>query len=89
MVMGGGERETDELAGRFRLTVVAVDDGILRGAWQAWRAFGRGHHPARLNFGDCFSYATARSANVPLLFVGGDFAQTDIVPALAGIEDDR
>lgn len=82
MVMGGTEGATDELASRFGLTVIPVDDGVLRAAWQAWRTFGRGQHPARLNFGDCFSYATARTANVPMLFVGEDFALTDIVPAL-------
>ena len=47
----------------------------------AWRRFGKGNHPARLNFGDCFSYALARTTGEPLLFKGNDFAQTDIEPA--------
>lgn len=45
------------------------------GAFEAW---GKGRGPARLNFGDCFSHALAASKNVPLLFVGDDFARTDI-----------
>jgi ribonuclease VapC len=44
----------------------------------AWLRFGKGNHPASLDFGDCLSYAAARLANEPLLFVGDDFAQTDI-----------
>ena len=46
-----------------------------------WRRFGKGNHPARLNFGDCFSYALALTTGEPLLFKGNDFAQTDIDPA--------
>ena len=48
----------------------------------AWRDYGRGNHPARLNFGDCFAYSLAKLRKQPLLFKGGDFAQTDIEPAL-------
>ncbi len=48
----------------------------------AWRRFGKGRHPAALNYGDCFSYALASALDVPLLFVGNDFAQTDIRAAL-------
>ena len=44
--------------------------------------YGRGHHPARLNFGDCFAYALAKAEREPLLFKGNDFSQTDIEPAL-------
>ena len=49
----------------------------------AFLKFGKGRHPAKLNFGDCMSYALAKSLNCPLLFKGDDFAQTDIVSALA------
>ncbi len=45
-------------------------------------SYGRGRHPAWLNFGDCFPYALAKRENEPLLFKGNDFSQTDIVPAL-------
>jgi ribonuclease VapC len=51
-------------------------------ASQAFSLFGKGRHPAGLNFGDCFSYALARSADEPLLFKGTDFSQTDIQSAL-------
>lgn len=44
----------------------------------AWLKYGKGRHPAGLNFGDCLSYAVARLANVPLLCVGNDFPQTDL-----------
>lgn len=47
-------------------------------ARDAYRRFGRGNHPAGLNFGDCFSYALARISGEPLLFKGDDFSRTDI-----------
>jgi len=47
-------------------------------AREAYRSYGRGNHPARLNFGDCFAYALAKSSGEPLLFKGDDFSQTDI-----------
>ena len=47
-------------------------------AREAWRRFGKGRHPAGLNFGDCFSYALARVTGEPLLFKGTDFPQTDV-----------
>ena len=50
-------------------------------AMDAWRRYGKGNHPAKLNFGDCISYATAQLAGEPLLFVGSDFTQTDISAA--------
>ena len=50
----------------------------MEAARQAWRRFGRGNHPAGLNFGDCFAYALASVTGEPLLFKGGDFPQTDI-----------
>ncbi len=52
-------------------------------ARRACRDFGRGSgHPARLNFGDCFAYALARTTGEPLLYKGDDFAKTDLTPAL-------
>jgi len=54
-----------------------VDQLISRAALDAWRRFGKGNHPAGLNFGDCFAYATAQHFEVPLLCFGNDFAQTD------------
>jgi ribonuclease VapC len=65
---------------QIELVSVSVSQAnIARGAWQT---FGRGIHPAKLNFGDCFAYALAKETREPLLFKGNDFAQTDIKPAL-------
>jgi len=50
-------------------------------ALKAYKIFGKGRHPAALNFGDCFSYATAKLAKKPLLFKGDDFVKTDIIVA--------
>lgn len=50
-------------------------------ACRAWRRFGKGNHPAGLNYGDCFSYALAETTQEPLLFKGRDFALTDIEAA--------
>ena len=51
-------------------------------ARQAFHDFGKGRHPAGLNFGDCFAYTLAKTTGEPLLFKGDDFRKTDIVPAL-------
>lgn len=48
-------------------------------ACTAWRQYGKGRHPAKLNFGDCCSYALAKHLNHPLLFKGDDFSKTDLV----------
>jgi ribonuclease VapC len=58
--------------------VVPVGEEHARLARDAAIRFGRGRHPAGLNFGDCFSYALAAAGDEPLLFVGEDFARTDI-----------
>jgi ribonuclease VapC len=63
------------------ITVVPFGESHYGAAVDAWLRYGRGKHPASLNFGDCLSYAVARLANEPLLFVGEDFAQSDIAPA--------
>jgi ribonuclease VapC len=79
-----GGRELDLLFHKARIDVVAFDAGQLETARSAFRRFGKGRHPAGLNFGDCFSYALARTSGEPLLFVGKDFSRTDIVAALNG-----
>jgi len=61
--------------------VIPFTEDHGRSALRAYMRFGKGRHPAALNFGDCLSYATAFIARQPLLFVGGDFSQTDIEPA--------
>ena len=73
--------ELDHLIERQGLTIVAVDQAHIAQARQGFRLFGKGRHPAALNFGDCFSYALARLSAAPLLFVGNDFSQTDIEAA--------
>lgn len=66
---------------RFQLGEITRPAALL--AAHAARTYGKGSgHPAQLNFGDCFSYAVAKHADLPLLFVGEDFAHTDITPAL-------
>jgi ribonuclease VapC len=83
MVMQGrlgerGERELDLLLARLRVEIVPVTVEQAEVARSAFRRFGKGRHPAGLNFGDCFSYALARALGEPLLFVGNDFSQTDV-----------
>jgi ribonuclease VapC len=63
------------------IEIIPVTPEIGRLAIQAFARFGRGNHPARLNMGDCFAYACAKSLGVPLLFKGADFSQTDIAIA--------
>lgn len=62
----------------FGIVPVAFGEPHWREALEAFRRFGKGHHAAALNFGDCLSYAVARLAGHPLLFVGSDFSRTDI-----------
>lgn len=66
----------------FGLAEVAFGELHWRAATEAFLRFGKGRHPAGLNYGDCMSYATARVASQPLLFVGDDFRRTDIEAAL-------
>lgn len=58
--------------------VVPFDAEHAAAALAAWRRFGKGRHPAGLNFGDCIAYAVSRRAGIPLLFKGQDFARTDV-----------
>ena len=53
----------------------------VEAARRAWRRFGKGNHPAALNFGDCFAYALAETTGEPLLFKGEDFTRTDVARA--------
>lgn len=65
------------------IRVEAVDAEMVAVATEAYRRYGKGHHPAGLNLGDVFSYALARSRDLPLLFKGNDFVKTDVDPALS------
>ncbi len=60
------------------IEVVPVTIEQIEFAREAYRPYGRGNHPAGLNFGDCFAYALARSSEQPLLFKGRNFAKTDL-----------
>jgi ribonuclease VapC len=71
----------DTLTTRLRLVVLPVDHEQALLARDGFRRFGRGRHPAALNFGDCFSYALAKQRGEPLLFKGNDFSQTDVLVA--------
>jgi ribonuclease VapC len=71
-----------ELLHRSQATIVPCDASLAGAAYEAWLRYGRGRHPAGLNFGDCFAYALAKQRGEPLLFKGDDFAKTDIVAAL-------
>jgi ribonuclease VapC len=70
------------LAEEIDLTIVPFTAAHAREARDAFLRYGRGRHPAALNFGDCLSYAVAKLAEQPLLFVGEDFRRTDLVAAL-------
>ena len=63
----------------IELTPVTADQ--VDSARRAWRRFGKGNHPAALNFGDCFAYALAETTGEPLLFKGEDFTRTDVARA--------
>ena len=73
-----GGRELDTLIQKADIVVVAVEAEHVSEARRAYRRFGKGRHPAGLNFGDLFAYALARMSGEPLLFKGDDFAKTDI-----------
>jgi ribonuclease VapC len=73
-----GIRDLDLFIAKAQLELVAVDVEQAHLARQAFREFGKGRHPAGLNFGDCFSYALARSQAESLLYKGADFGRCDI-----------
>lgn len=76
-------RDVEALFDDLKVGRTALDIEQGRLASEAFLRFGKGRHPARLNLGDCFSYALAKSLNAPLLYKGNDFIHTDIVSAAA------
>ena len=72
----------DAMLEKASIELVEVTEKQALAARRAWRRFGKGNHPAALNFGDCFAYALAETTGEPLLFKGLDFARTDIEAAL-------
>ena len=85
VVEGRGGRPAGDALDAFLacadITAIPISTDQLDIAREAWRRYGKGNHPAALNFGDCFTYALTSTENEPLLFKGGDFAQTDIPAA--------
>lgn len=73
-----GVENLDRLLKSLSVTVVPFNPAQARKAADAFLKFGKGRHPAKLNMGDCFSYALAKDMGYPLLFKGNDFSQTDI-----------
>jgi len=73
--------EIDLWLSKIAAEIIPVDAELVDLATQAWLAYGKGRHPAALNFADCLSYALAKRADEPLLFIGNDFSQTDIEAA--------
>lgn len=77
-LQGGGRTILARLCQELGLVQIPFGDAHWREAVGAYERFGRGRHSARLNFGACLSYATAKLAGQPLLYVGGDFSKTDL-----------
>ena len=73
----------DQFLEEFGIEIEPVTVEQARAARHAFREFGKGVHPAGLNFGDCFTYALTRAKREPLLFKGNDFSRTDLTPAIA------
>jgi ribonuclease VapC len=79
--VGRGAKSAESVEGLIKelgVSVVPFGETEYKVAVEAFRRFGRGRHPAALNFGDCLSYATAKVARDSLLFVGENFSKTDI-----------
>lgn len=72
----------DRLLVQIEAEIISVDAGTARQARAAYVRFGKGFHPAQLNFGDCFAYSLAKESGEPLLFKGNDFTQTDVIAAI-------
>jgi ribonuclease VapC len=70
----------DELLRLFGIEIVPISQALTDAAVDAFDRFGKGRHHARLNLADCFSYALAKSRELPLLFKGEDFSNTDLTP---------
>ncbi len=78
----GFDDEMRDLIALFELQVIELTSVRAEQAAAAYRQYGKNFHPASLNFGDCFAYATAKEFGCPLLYVGQDFARTDIASAI-------
>lgn len=77
-----GVQELEKLIQLARIKIIAVDHEMAQTAFEAWLFYGKGRHPAGLNFGDCFAYALAKVRDEALLFKGDDFSKTDLPPIM-------
>ena len=73
-----GSRDLNQFVAEAAIEIVPVDREQAEIARDAYRAYGRGNHPAGLNFGDCFAFALAKFSGEPLLCKGNDFPLTDV-----------
>ena len=73
-----GQDVVDRFLRDAHVDIVAVDTDLAERAMSGWRRYGKGRHPAGLNFGDCFTYALADRTGHPVLCTGNDFAATDV-----------
>ena len=80
--------EMNDLIDHLALTIVPVTEAAAKHAASAYQVWGKGFHPAGLNFGDCFAYALAMEQNCPLLYVGNDFSKTDVKSAIVARDDE-
>ena len=76
-----GSRELDLLIHKAKIEIVPLNAEQSELARKAWRLYGKGHHPAGLNIGDCCSYSLSKYSGEPLLFKGDDFPRTDVTSA--------
>jgi ribonuclease VapC len=79
-----GQDIVDRFLRDAQIEIVPVDADLAARAMSGWRRFGKGRHPAGLNFGDCFTYALAERTGHPLLCTGDDFAGTDVTVVRPG-----
>lgn len=79
----GFKPQVDSFIRDLDVSVTPFTAADVQGHTAAYRLWGKGRHPAGLNYGDCFAYALAQKLGVPLAFVGKDFSQTDIIPAIS------
>ena len=79
-----GIRDLDLFIERAGISLAAMDAEQAHVARRAFSRFGKGRHPAGLNYGDCFAYALATVLGEPLLYKGNDFGRTDLIPFTAG-----
>lgn len=78
----GFKEDLESLLHAIGAEVIVVDGAIARSVQSAFDRWGKGRHSTRLNFGDCFAYATAKKLEAPLLYVGNDFSKTDLISVL-------